>query len=142
MPLALVLQALTALFLIVAGLGGAQAQQAPRAVPALSSRVIDETATLGEGQRTSLQAQLAEIERTHGSQVVVLMVPSTAPEDIAAFAHRVADNWKIGRKDVGDGVLIVVAKDDRRMRIEVARALEGAIPDIAAARIIDGAMAP
>src|SRR5690606_14644128 len=67
---------------------------------------------------------------------------TTAPEDIAAFAHRVASQWKIGRREVGDGVLVVVAKDDRRMRIEVARALEGAIPDIAAARIIDAAMAP
>ena len=70
------------------------------------------------------------------------MVPSTAPEDIAAFANRVGNAWKIGRKDVGDGVLVLVAKDDRRMRIEVAKALEGAIPDIAAARIIDGAMKP
>ena len=70
------------------------------------------------------------------------MVPSTAPEDIASYAHRVASTWKIGRRDVGDGLLVVVAKNDRRMRIEVARKLEGAIPDLAAARIIDQAMAP
>lgn len=70
------------------------------------------------------------------------MVPSTAPEDIAPYAHRVASDWKIGRKDVGDGLLIVIAKDDRRMRMEVARALEGAIPDLVAARIIDQQMAP
>jgi len=74
--------------------------------------------------------------------VVVLLVPTTAPEDIASFANRVGNSWKIGRRGVGDGVLIVVAKDDRRMRIEVAKALEGAIPDIAAARIIDTRMKP
>ena len=71
-----------------------------------------------------------------------LMVPTTAPEDIAAYANRVGNQWKIGRRDVGDGVLVVVAKNDRKMRIEVAKSLEGAIPDIAAARIIDGAMKP
>ena len=60
------------------------------------------------------------------------MVPSTQPEDIAAYAQRVADSWKIGRREVGDGVLIVVAKNDRRVRIEVAKALEGAVPDLAA----------
>ena len=70
------------------------------------------------------------------------MVPSTAPEDIAAYAWRVASSWKLGRQEIGDGSLIVVAKNDRRMRIEVARKLEGAIPDIMAARIIDGAMKP
>ena len=70
------------------------------------------------------------------------MVPSTAPEDIASYAFRVASTWKIGRRDVGDGLLVVVAKNDRRMRIEVARKLEGAIPDLAASRIIDQAMAP
>lgn len=141
MALVRVFQAFVAIFLIVLGAAAAHAQPL-RAVPVLTSRVIDETATLSEAQRQSLQAQLAEIERTHGSQVVLLMVPTTAPEDIASFANRVASTWKIGRKDVGDGVLVIVAKDERRMRIEVARALEGAIPDIAAARIIDAAMAP
>ena len=111
-------------------------------MPALTARVIDQTATLSESDRQSLESQLAAIEQQHGSQVVVLMVPTTAPEDIAAFANRVGNAWKIGRRDVGDGVLVIVAKDDRRMRIEVAKALEGAIPDLAAARIIDGAMKP
>lgn len=141
MPLALVWQALAAIFLVVAGALPAAAQPL-RAVPALTARVIDETATLNNAQRQTLEAQLAAIEQKHGSQVVVLLVPTTAPEDIAAFANRVGNTWKIGRRDVGDGVLILVAKDDRRMRIEVAKALEGAIPDIAAARIIDGAMKP
>ena len=72
----------------------------------------------------------------------MLLVPSTQPEDIASYANRVANDWKIGRKAVGDGVLVIVAKNDRQMRIEVAKTLEGAVPDIAAARIIDAAMAP
>jgi uncharacterized protein len=73
---------------------------------------------------------------------VILMVPTTAPEDIVAFAQRVGDQWKIGRRDVGDGLLLVVAKNDRRVRIEVAKTLEGAIPDLAAKRVIDRAITP
>lgn len=111
-------------------------------IPALSSRVIDQTGTLTAPQTSAIEARLQGIERQSGSQVVVLMVASTQPEDIAPFAHRVASSWKIGRKDVGDGLLIVIAKADRRMRMEVARALEGAIPDLAASRIIDQQMAP
>lgn len=141
MPLALATQALIAIFLIVIGIPLAEAQPL-RDIPALSARVIDETGTLSDAQRQSLDARLAAIEQQHGSQVVLLMLPTTAPEDIASFANRVGNAWKIGRKQVGDGVLVVVAKDDRRMRIEVAKALEGAIPDIAAARIIDDAMKP
>lgn len=141
MPLALVWQALAAIFLVVAGALPAAAQPL-RAVPALTARVIDQTATLSEAQRQSLETQLAAIEQQHGSQVVVLMVPTTAPEDIAAFANRMGNAWKIGRRDVGDGVLVIVAKDDRRMRIEVAKTLEGAVPDLAAARIIDQQMKP
>lgn len=141
MPLAPVWQALIAIFFIAIGVLPAHAQPL-RAVPALSARVIDQTGTLGDAQRQALESLLAAIEQQHGSQVVVLMVPTTAPEDIATFANRVGNAWKIGRRDVGDGVLVIVAKDDRRMRIEVAKALEGAIPDIAAARIIDGAMKP
>lgn len=141
MPIALALQALIAIFLIAIGIPTATAQSL-HAIPALNARVIDETGTLSVAQRQSLDARLAAVEQQHGSQVVVLMVASTAPEDIAAFANRVGNAWKIGRKQVGDGILVVVAKDDRRMRIEVAKALEGAIPDIAAARIIDDAMKP
>lgn len=141
MPLALVLQALIAIFFIAIGAPPATAQ-ALRAVPALTAQVIDQTDTLSAADQAALQARLAAIEEQQGAQVVVLMVPTTAPEDIAAFANRVGNAWKIGRRDVGDGVLVVVAKDDRKMRIEVAKTLEGAIPDIAAARIIDGAMKP
>lgn len=111
-------------------------------VPALSGRVIDETGTLNAAQRAALESKLAAFEAQAGPQIVVLMVASTAPEDIAAYAQRVADTWKIGRRDQGDGVLVVVAKTDRRVRIEVAKALEGAIPDLAARQIIDGAIRP
>lgn len=111
-------------------------------VPALSGPVVDLTGTLSPGDTAALQAQLQSLEQTRGAQVVVLMVPSTAPEDIASFANRVGNTWKIGRRDVGDGVLVIVSKNDRKMRIEVAKALEGAIPDIAAARIMDSAMKP
>lgn len=111
-------------------------------VPPLSARVIDQTGTLSEGQRSALEAKLAAFEAQSGPQIVVLLVPATAPEDIAAYAQRVADTWKIGRRDVGDGLLVVVAKNERRVRIEVAKALEGAIPDLAARQIIDSAVRP
>ncbi|KAF1048917.1 TPM domain-containing protein [Xylophilus sp.] len=124
---------------LMVGLASAQGLQP---VPALTGHVVDTSGTLDAAQRGALESQLGAIERQHGSQVAVLLVPTTAPEDIAAYANRVGNAWKIGRRDVGDGVLVVVAVNDRRMRIEVAKALEGAIPDIAAARIIDGAMKP
>jgi uncharacterized protein len=111
-------------------------------VPPLNTRVTDQTATLDAAQRQALEDQLAAYERASGPQIAVLIVATTAPEDIATYAQRVADQWKIGRRDVGDGLLIVVAKNDRKMRIEVAKALEGAVPDLAARQIIDGAMKP
>jgi uncharacterized protein len=114
----------------------------PLPVPPLNTRVTDQTATLSAAQRQALEQKLAAIEQAQGSQVVILMVPTTRPEDIAAYAHRVASQWKVGRRDVGDGVLLLVAKNDRQVRIEVARALEGAIPDLAAYRIIDQAIRP
>lgn len=123
------------------GAWGVQAQNV-QAVPALSSHVVDMTATLTEQQQLALDAKLSRFETSHGAQVVVVVVRSTAPEDIAAYANRVASAWKIGRKDIGDGVLLLVAKDDRTLRIEVARTLEGAIPDLMAKRIIDQTIAP
>ncbi len=100
-------------------------------VPALSARVIDTTGMLSADQKTSLDAKLAALAQRKGSQLVILMVPTTQSEDIASYANRVANTWKIGRRDVGDGVLMVVAKNDRKLRIEVAKTLEGAIPDLA-----------
>lgn len=118
------------------------AAQTVLTVPALSARVIDQTQTLSASELQALEHRLQGLQEKSGSQIAVLMVPTTAPEDIAAYTHRVASDWKIGRRDVGDGLLVVVAKNDRRMRIEVARTLEGAIPDLAAVRIIDDTMAP
>ena len=111
-------------------------------VPALDARVLDQTGTLNASQKATLEARLAALEAAKGSQVVVLMVKTTAPEDIASYANRIGNAWKIGRKDVGDGVLLVVAKDDRKVRIEVAKTLEGAIPDLAAKQIIEQAITP
>lgn len=146
MPFVKAWRALVATFIVVlcalAVLAVPAQAQDLRPVPALTAHVIDQTGTLSVAERQALEQQLAALEKAHGSQVVVLLVPTTAPEDIASFANRVGNSWKIGRRGVGDGVLIVVAKDDRRMRIEVAKALEGAIPDIAAARIIDTRMKP
>lgn len=124
------------------GSAGAPAQDV-RPVPPLSGRVVDQgTSTLTAAQSSALGGKLAVLEKTTGSQVVVLLVPTTQPEDIAAFAQRVGDQWKIGRRQVGDGLLIVVAKNDRKVRIEVAKALEGAIPDLLAKRIISEQITP
>ncbi len=106
------------------------------AVPALSARVTDQTGTLGIEQRSALEQKLAAFEAKKGSQVAVLIVPTTQPEAIEQFSIRVVDAWKLGRKGVDDGVLLLVAKDDRRLRIEVGRGLEGALPDAIAKRIV------
>ena len=113
-----------------------------QAIPTLSAQVIDQTQTLSEGDLSGLKAQLKTIENQRGTQIVGLMVASTQPEDIFSFSNRVANVWKIGRKDVGDGILIVVAKNDRQQRIEIAKSLEGAIPDLAASDIITTAISP
>ncbi len=125
-----------------AGLALAQSVLPVLPVPPLSGRVIDQTGTLSAAQQQALSDKLAAVEAKRGSQIVVLMVASTQPEDIAAYGQRVADQWKIGRLAVGDGILIVVAKDDRRVRIEVAKALEGAVPDLAAKQIISEVITP
>lgn len=111
-------------------------------VPALTARVIDTTGTLDAIQVKGLDDQLAAFEREKGTQIAFLMVSTTQPEDITSYANRVANAWKIGRKGIGDGVLLVVAKNDRKVRIEVAKTLEGAIPDLAASQIIDQAITP
>lgn len=115
---------------------------AQQPVPALGGHVIDNTGSLSVEQAQQLEAKLASFEQSHGAQIVMLLVTATAPEDIASYANRVANTWKIGRRDVGDGVLVVVAKSERKVRIEVAKTLEGAIPDLMAQRIIDQAITP
>lgn len=111
-------------------------------VPVLTGRVVDSTGTLTPEQRAALDDKLAAFEASAGPQMVVLIVPATAPEDITSYAQRVADSWKIGRREVGDGVVILVAKNERKVRIEVAKALEGAVPDLAARQIIQNAITP
>ncbi|RZL96565.1 MAG: YgcG family protein, partial [Variovorax sp.] len=140
MAAACIRRALAAVFLMAVAL--CVQAQGLLPVPALGARVIDQTGTLNPTQREALEAKLQAFETEKGSQIVVLMVATTQPEDIASYANRVGNAWKIGRKAVGDGILVIVAKDDRKMRIEVAKALEGAVPDIAAGRIIDTAMKP
>jgi uncharacterized protein len=120
----------------------AWAQGGVQPVPALTAHVMDGTGTLNTAQREALEAKLTAFEQSRGAQLVILMVPSTQPEDIAAYAQRVGDSWKIGRKGVGDGLLLVVAKNDRKVRIETTKALEGAIPDLAARQVIDTAITP
>lgn len=130
------------LALLIAVFSAGVVAQGVLPVPALSARVIDQTGTLDAARIAALTTRLEALEKSKGAQLVVLMVPTTAPEDIASYANRVANSWKIGRRDVGDGVLLIVAKEDRALRIEVAKTLEGAIPDLAARRIIDGAITP
>lgn len=129
-------------FLIATLLALSSFAQSVLPVPKLTARVIDQTATLTPDQMTALSSQLEKLEQERGAQVVVLMVASTQPEDIFSFSNRVANLWKIGRKDVGDGILIVVAKNDRKLRIEIAKSLEGAIPDVLAGQIISESMTP
>jgi uncharacterized protein len=112
------------------------------AVPPLSGRVVDLTGTLSSGDIASLTQSLKSLELRKGSQVAVLIVPTTAPETIEQYSIRVAEAWKIGRKKIDDGALLVVARDDRKLRIEVGYGLEGALNDVTAKRIIDEVITP
>jgi uncharacterized protein len=112
------------------------------AVPPLSARVIDLSGTLSGEAVNRLESKLAAFETTKGSQIAVLIVPTTQPEEIEQYGIRVADQWKLGRKGVDDGVILLVAKNDRRVRIEVGRGLEGALPDAIANRIITETITP
>jgi uncharacterized protein len=111
-------------------------------VPALKGRVTDLTGTLTAGQVARLDQALAAFEARKGSQIAVLMVPTTRPEAIEQYSIRVAEAWKVGRKNVDDGLIIVVAKNDHRVRIEVGYGLEGPVPDVVAKRVIREKMAP
>jgi uncharacterized protein len=112
------------------------------AVPALTARVTDLTGTLSGEAVTRIETKLANLEAKKGSQIAVLIVPSTKPEEIEQFGIRVEDAWKLGRKGVDDGAILIVAKDDRRVRIEVGYGLEGALPDAIANRIITETITP
>lgn len=115
---------------------------APMPLPELSARVTDLTGTLSAEDKSALAASLAGLEQEKGAQIAILLLPTTQPESIEQFGIRLAEAWKIGRKSVDDGVIVIVAKDDRRMRIEVGYGLEGAIPDAVAKRIIEEHMVP
>jgi uncharacterized protein len=112
------------------------------AVPPLSGRVVDQTGTLSSGDIASLTQTLKDLETRKGSQIAVLIVPTTDLESIEQFSIRVAEAWKIGRKKIDDGALLVVAKNDRHLRIEVGYGLEGALTDATTKRIIDEDIAP
>lgn len=120
----------------------AWAQAAVQPVPALRAHVMDDSGTLTAAEVAALEQELASFEQKHGTQIAVLLVPSTAPEDIADYTQRVAEAWKLGRARVGDGLLLVVAVQDRRVRIAPYKALEGAVPDVLAKRIIDQQIVP
>ncbi len=112
------------------------------AVPPLKARVTDLTATLDAAQKAALEQTLAAFEARKGAQVAVLMVPTTQPETVEQYAVRVEETWKLGRKGVDDGVLLLIAKDDRKLRIEVGYGLEGVLPDALAKRIIADDIVP
>lgn len=112
------------------------------AVPAPHGPVTDLTGTFTAQQAAQLERRLRAFEARKGAQIAVLLVPTTQPEAIEQFSIRVVDAWQLGRKDVDDGVLLLVAKDDRQVRIEVGRGLEGALPDVIARRIIDQVILP
>src|SRR5712672_3328617 len=112
------------------------------AVPPLTGRVVDQTGTLSSGDIASLTQALKNLEARKGSQIAVLIVPTTAPETIEQYSIRVAEAWKIGRKKIDDGALVVVAKDDYKLRIEVGYGLEGALTDVTSKRIIDEVITP
>jgi uncharacterized protein len=125
------------------GLAGAPAlAQDLAAVPALTSPVTDLAGSLSPDQRAALEAKLRAFEQQKGSQVAVLIVPTTQPEVIEQYGIRVADAWKLGRKGIDDGAILIVALNDRKLRIEVGRGLEGAVPDAIANRIIDEDITP
>ena len=128
---------LACLFGLLCGAATAQV-----AVPPLTGHVTDLTATLDAQQQAALEQTLTDFEARRGSQLAVLLLATTAPETIEQYALRVAEQWKLGRKKVDDGLILVVAKDDRTVRIEVGYGLEGAMSDIISKRIISETILP
>jgi uncharacterized protein len=128
-----------ALLLLALGLGIAQAEVA---VPPLKARVTDLTATLSREQQARLEQELQNFEAKKGSQLAVLIVPTTQPETIEQYGIRVVDSWKLGRKGIDDGALLLIAKNDRSLRIEVGYGLEGALNDATAKRIVSDIIIP
>lgn len=123
-------------------LAAAPTASEPIAVPKLTAHVVDLTGTLSAPEREALDAKLRAFEAARGSQVAVLVVPSIGSETIEEFAGRVTDEWKLGRKAVDDGVLFVIAKQERRMRIHTGRGVQGTLTDALSKRIISELVAP
>ena len=115
---------------------------AQQAIPSLNARVVDKTATLTSSQIETLDQVLKDFEGRKGSQIVVLMVPTTYPESIEQYSIRVAQEWRVGRKKIDDGAILVVSKSDRRLRIEVGYGLEGILTDATSKKIIDQIISP
>ena len=128
--------------LLTCALGWSMLADAQVPVPPLTGHVTDLTGTLTAEQKTALEQTLTAFEARKGSQLAVLMLASTAPEEIEQYALRVAEKWKLGRKKVDDGAILVVAKDDRAIRIEVGYGLEGALTDLTSKRIISEIILP
>ena len=128
--------------ILALGMCWAVAAAADVAVPPLSGRVVDTTGTLSSGDIAAQSQRLLDFQKRKGSQIAVLIVPTTAPETIEQYSIRAAETWKIGRKKIDDGALLVVAKNDRRLRIEVGYGLEGVITDVTSKRIIDEDITP
>ena len=135
---------LLACVLAVSGLFFASQGQAQtlQPIPPLTSLVVDQANILDANQKAALTQKLLAFEQSKGSQIAILTVPTTAPEDIFSYAQRAAETYKLGRQGVGDGVLIVVASNDRKVWIYVMRHLEGAIPDLAVKRVIAETITP
>jgi uncharacterized protein len=131
-----------AILLGLALAAAAVAAQDLQPVPPLEARITDVTGTLTAEQQAALEEKLRAFEARKGAQLAVLIVPTTEPEDIAQYGIRVVDQWKLGRERVDDGLLLLVAKNDRRLRIEVGYGLEGALPDATANRIIEETITP
>jgi uncharacterized protein len=129
-------------FLLALLLCWSQAAFAELAVPPLVGRVVDTTGTLSASDIAAQSQRLLDFQKRKGSQIAVLIVPTTAPETIEQYSLRAAETWKIGRKKIDDGALLVVAKNDHRLRIEVGYGLEGALTDVTARRIIDEVIVP
>jgi uncharacterized protein len=132
--------ALLTVALLLAGHAPAVRAQVP--VPPLEARVTDLTGTLTASQQSALEDKLAAFERRKGAQIAVLILPTTQPEEIEQFGIRLAEAWKIGRAAPDDGAILIVAKEDRAMRIEVGRGLEGALTDLTASRILNDTITP
>ena len=111
-------------------------------IPELTGRVVDQTGTLSSSDIAALSQKLRDFDNRKGSQIAVLILPTTQPETIEQFSIRVAEAWKIGRKKVDDGAILIVAKNDRHLRIEVGYGLEGALTDVTSRRIIDEVITP